>query len=72
MYTPNLTRSEAYHQWSGSLDSIEVAMVHLVKVCSGGQLNVVEARDTLSGGYVVESWGAVLISAEVAFEEPFF
>ena len=72
MYTPNLTRSEAYHQWSGSLDSIEVAMVHLVKVCSGGHLNVVEARDTLSGGYVVESWGTVLISAGVAFEEPFF
>ena len=60
MYTPKLARSEAYHRWSGSLDSTEIVMVHLVEVRSGGHLNVVKVWGPAGGRYIVESWGPVL------------
>ena len=60
MYAPDLTRSEAYYRWSGSLNPSEVVVVYLLEVGTNGQGNVVEVRDSSCGGNIIESWRVVL------------
>ena len=60
MYAPDLTRSEAYHWWSGSLDPTEVVVVHLIEVGTNGHRNVVKVRDSSCCENIIESRGIVL------------